>query len=170
MKDNNNLAPFEEPANEGRRVLFVCTGNSCRSQMAEGWCRHIYGDRIQAYSAGLQAQGVNPVAVTVMGEAGVDISKQCSNDLSGYQTQNFDLVITLCGNANDHCPVFPDSHQIHRPFDDPPHMAAQHQEEQQQLECYRQVRDQIKQWMSGLDNLIGSSSDSAETKQGKILC
>ncbi|MCW8885709.1 MAG: arsenate reductase ArsC [Motiliproteus sp.] len=137
-----------------KKVLFVCTGNSCRSQMAEGWCRHVYGDRIQAYSAGLKAQGINPLAVKVMDESGVDISTQRSDDLDPYQQQQFDLVVTLCGHAHEHCPVVADSPLIHQPFDDPPRMASELSDSEQQLNCYRQVRDEIQEWIGGLENLI----------------
>ena len=101
------------------KVLFLCTGNSCRSQMAEGWARHLRGDDIVPYSAGLIAHGLNPRAVKVMAEAGVDISGHQSNSLDEMQGLTFDFVVTVCGHADEHCPAFPGGTKvIYRGFDD----------------------------------------------------
>ena len=89
------------------KVLFLCTGNSCRSQMAEGWARHLKGDVIEPYSAGIEKHGMNPHAVKVMAEAGVDISKHYSKTLEEIGPVQFDYVVTVCGHANEHCPLFP---------------------------------------------------------------
>ena len=89
------------------KILFLCTGNSCRSQMAEGWARQLKGDRLDPYSAGLEKHGLNPHAVNVMAEAGVDISRHHSKTLEEIGPVPFDCVVTVCGHANEHCPIFP---------------------------------------------------------------
>lgn len=137
-----------------KRVLFLCTGNSCRSQMAEGWCRHLYSGRIEAYSAGLEAQGINPFAAKVMGEAGVDISQQHSTRIDHYAGQDFDLVVTVCDHAQQHCPVFHGGRVMHHSFEDPPKLAEQLADEDSKLDCYRTVRDEIHQWMLELENYV----------------
>ncbi|MBN2513076.1 MAG: arsenate reductase ArsC, partial [Sedimentisphaerales bacterium] len=127
------------------KVLFLCTGNSCRSQMAEGWCRHLMGELIEAYSAGIETHGLNPNAVKVMAEAGVDISEHYSKHLNELKTINFDYVITVCDNAYESCPMFPGKTQVmHVGFKDPPKMAKAAKSEQEALDCYRHVRDQIR--------------------------
>ncbi len=148
------------------RVLFLCTGNSCRSQMAEGWCRHLFADSIAAYSAGVEAQGINPLAARVMAEAGVDISAQQSVTLDRYREERFDLVVTVCDHAHDHCPAFKGSRILHRKFDDPPRMAASLPDENQQLDCYRRVRDQIRHWV---DEMGGQFQTATET-EGNTTC
>lgn len=103
------------------KILFLCTGNSCRSQMAEGWARALKSDVVEAYSAGIETHGLNPYAVKVMAEAGVDISAQKSKLVPELPTQEFDYVITVCGNARESCPVFPGKTRVvHVGFDDPP--------------------------------------------------
>ncbi|PCI26918.1 MAG: arsenate reductase [SAR324 cluster bacterium] len=137
---------------EKSKVLFVCTGNSCRSQMAEGWAQHLLGNQLEVYSAGLKAQGINPHAVYVMQEAGIDISKQESNSLDSFSDQHFDYVITVCDHARQHCPSFPGTtHLLHRRFDDPPFLAEAEETEVGALNHYRRVRDEIKDWV--LENL-----------------
>lgn len=102
------------------KVLFLCTGNSCRSQMAEGWARHILGDRIDVYSAGIEAHGMNPHALRVMQEVGIDISGQSSKLASSLREVPFDLVITVCGHADENCPSFlSQARKVHVGFDDP---------------------------------------------------
>jgi arsenate reductase len=133
-------------------ILFLCTGNSCRSQMAEGWCRHLKGGEINAFSAGTAPQGLNSHAVRVMAEAGVDISGQRSKHLDAFKDAALDAVITVCGDAQESCPVVPGSGKvIHAGFPDPPRMAAelaaQGASEEEQLNCYRQVRDQIRDYV-----------------------
>ncbi len=123
------------------RVLFLCTGNSCRSQMAEGWLRHQAGDRFEVFSAGTQPQRVNPDAVRVMQEAGVDISRQQSKSVSKFLGQHFAYVITVCDRANEACPIFPGAGQrLHWPFEDPAHATGS---EVERLAVFRRVRDEI---------------------------
>jgi len=127
------------------KILFLCTGNSCRSQMAEGWVRHLKGDRIEAYSAGIETHGLNPDAVRVMAEAGVDISGQRSKHVSELQEIEFDYVVTVCGHAHESCPLFSGrARAIHMGFDDPPRLAASATTEDERLAPYRRVRDEIR--------------------------
>ncbi|OMH32793.1 arsenate reductase ArsC [Motiliproteus sp. MSK22-1] len=142
------------------QLMFLCTGNSCRSQMAEGWARYLYPETVQVFSAGLEAQGVNPFAVEVMAEVGVDISKQESNSIEQLQSKRFDLVATVCDHAQRHCPVLVGSTMIHHSFDDPPKLAAKLADRELQLDCYRRVRDQIKVWVLGLKTDIHLSKDN----------
>ena len=133
------------------KVLFLCTGNSCRSQMAEGWCRHLKGDCIESYSAGIETHGLNPNAVKVMAEAGVDISGHRSKHLDELKAVDFDYVVTVCDNAHESCPMFPRKTKVvHVGFDDPPRLAKTAKTEQEALECYRQVRDQIRTFVQTL--------------------
>jgi len=127
------------------KVLFLCTGNSCRSQMAEGWARRLKGDRIEAYSAGIETHGLNPDAVRVMAEAGVDISGQRSKHVGELRGIEFDHVVTVCDHAHESCPVFPGKAKvIHVGFDDPPRLAANAKTEEERLAPYRRVRDEIR--------------------------
>jgi arsenate reductase len=135
------------------KILFLCTGNSCRSQMAEGWARHLKGEVIEAYSAGIEKHGMNPLAVKVMAEAGVDISGQRSKLLEELPEQNFDFVITLCDHANESCPYFP-GEIIHQGFPDPPKLAAQARTEEEALVFYRRVRDRIKKYIESLPEAL----------------
>ena len=124
------------------KVLFLCTGNSCRSQIAEGWARHLKGDVIEPYSVGIHPIGVNPRAIKVMAEAGVDISGQKSEHIDELPGIDFDYVITLCDNAREHCPVFGGRAKvIHKPFDDPYFASGS---EEQILTTFRKVRDDIR--------------------------
>lgn len=137
------------------KVLFLCTGNSCRSQMAEGWARSLKGDSIEAYSAGVQTHGMNPNAVAVMAEAGVEINSQHSkhvDDLSGVE---FDYVVTVCDNAAESCPVFRGAARVvHQPFDDPPRLAREAASEAEGLEHYRRVRDEIRNYVATLPGAL----------------
>jgi arsenate reductase (thioredoxin) len=127
------------------KILFLCTGNSCRSQMAEGFCRALAGATIEPYSAGIEAKGLDQRAVRVMAEAGVDISAQQSKTIGTLADMQFDYVITVCGHANETCPVFPGKTKvIHVPFDDPPRLAAGAVTEAEALAHYRRVRDEIR--------------------------
>lgn len=131
-----------------KNVLFLCTGNSCRSQMAEGWARHFHGDAIEAYSAGIEAHGMNPNAMQVMKEAGVDIADQSSKLASALADVPLDLVVTVCGHADENCPAFlSDAKLVHVGFDDPPKLAKQAADEQSALDCYRRVRDEIRDFV-----------------------
>ena len=140
------------------KILFLCTGNSCRSQMAEGWARYLKGDVVEPYSAGIETHGLNPSAVHVMGEAGVDISAHCSKLLSDLKDIKFDYVVTVCGHANENCPVFPGKVKIiHVGFDDPPKLAKEAETEEQALDCYRRVRDEIKNFVQKLPTALNES-------------
>ena len=133
------------------KILFLCTGNSCRSQMAEGWARHLKSNSIQAFSAGLEANGLNLKAVQVMQEEGVDITQQKSQRIEEVETIPFDFVITVCGHADKNCPVFSCSTRvIHRGFDDPPKLEKKAKNEKEALSHYRRVRDEIKAYIETL--------------------
>jgi arsenate reductase (thioredoxin) len=124
------------------RVLILCTGNSARSQMAEGLLRHEAGDRFEVFSAGVEPSAVRPLAVRVMLELGIDISRQRSKSVDEFAGQEFDYVITVCDHANERCPVFPGkTKRIHWSFDDP---AATAGGEVAQLSVFRRVRDEIR--------------------------
>ena len=132
-------------------ILFLCTGNSCRSQMAEGWARHLKAALIDAYSAGTNPSALNPDAVRVMSEAGVDISRQRSKHVSELADVPFDYVITVCDHAHESCPVFPGRTTIiHRGFDDPPRLAEHAATEDERLAPYRRVCDEIRAWVATL--------------------
>ena len=130
-------------------VLFLCTGNSCRSQMAEGFARKLWGDRINVYSAGIEAHGMNPRAMKVMAEVGVPIDAQHSKHVSEIKGVEFDDVITVCGHADEACPMLPGkAKRIHRGFDDPPKLARDAKSEEEALAHYRRVRDQIRRYVA----------------------
>lgn len=134
-----------------QKILFLCTGNSCRSQMAEGWTRALKGDVIEAYSAGIETHGLNSNAVKVMSEAGVDISKHHSKNVKELMDVPFDYVVTVCGHANETCPMFPGKAKVvHVGFDDPPALAKQAGTEEEALDCYRRVCDEIRAFVETL--------------------
>jgi arsenate reductase len=138
-----------------QKVLFLCTGNSCRSQMAEGWTRYLKGDEIEPYSAGIETHGLNPSAVKVMAEAGVDISRQRSQHVDDFGEVDFDSVVTVCGHANENCPFFPGTTRVvHVGFDDPPKLAEACGTEEEKLDCYRRVRDQIRDFVQTLPGAL----------------
>lgn len=144
---------------EKLRILFLCTGNSCRSQMAEGWARHLKGDAIDPCSAGIEIHGLNPNAVKVMAEVGVDISGHTSKHVDVLKDINLDAVVTVCGHAHETCPFFPGHCKVvHVGFDDPPKMAEELAEkggsEEDQLNCYRKVRDEIRKFIETLPNSL----------------
>jgi arsenate reductase len=136
------------------KVLFLCTGNSCRSQMAEGWARTLKADAIDAYSAGIETHGLNPQAVKVMAEAGVDISSQRSKNIAELMDVPLDYVVTMCGHANETCPMFlsktSNAKVVHVGFDDPPKLAQAARTQQEALDCYRRVRDEIRAFIETL--------------------
>jgi arsenate reductase len=133
------------------KILFLCTGNSCRSQMAEGWARKLKGDQLEAYSAGIETHGLNPNAVKVMAEAGVDISKHKSRHVDELKDVPFDYVITVCGHANENCPIFPRKAKVvHVGFDDPPRLAKNAANQEEALGHYRRVRDEIRHFIEAL--------------------
>jgi len=123
-----------------KRVLFLCTGNSARSQMAEGLLRHKAGDRFEVFSAGTHPKGMHPRSIDVMKEIGIDISKQTSKDVASYANRKFDYVITVCDRAKQECPVFPGAEPIHWGFDDPADASQDNQ-----VAVFRRVRDEIRQ-------------------------
>ncbi|MEK7470260.1 MAG: arsenate reductase ArsC [Planctomycetota bacterium] len=138
------------------KVLFLCTGNSCRSQMAEGWARRLKADSIEAYSAGIKASGLNAEAVRVMAEAGVDISGQKSKTAEALRDVAFDYVVTVCGNAHETCPVWlgKKAKVVHAGFDDPPALARRAKSEGEALEIYRRVRDEIATFVRSLPGAL----------------
>ncbi|MCJ2163501.1 MULTISPECIES: arsenate reductase ArsC [unclassified Pseudodesulfovibrio] len=133
-------------------ILFLCTGNSCRSQMAEGWAAHLKPDAFTAYSAGVETHGLNPFAVKVMAEAGVDISNNASKLVTDLpEGVEFEYVVTVCGHANENCPYFPAKTKVvHVGFDDPPSLTRNLSDEEEILTVYRRVRDEIKEFVQGL--------------------
>jgi arsenate reductase (thioredoxin) len=144
-------------------VLFLCTGNSCRSQMAEGWARQLKSDAIEAYSAGVQPSTLNADAVRAMAEAGVDISGHRSKHIGELADIPFDYVVTVCDHAYETCPVCPGGAKIvHRAFDDPPRLAEGAATEEERLAPYRRVRDEIREFVAQLPaNLGGANERSA---------
>ncbi len=133
------------------KILFLCTGNSCRSQMAEGWAKHLKSDEIEACSAGIETHGLNSNAVQVMKEVGVDISGNKSKLATDLKDIAFDYVVTVCGHANETCPFFPGQTKIvHVGFDDPPKLAESAKNEEEALGHYRRVRDEIKAFVENM--------------------
>ena len=134
-----------------QKILFLCTGNSCRSQMAEGWCRHLKCEYYDVYSAGIETHGLNPNAVKVMAESGVDISTHRSQLVAEYAGFHFDTVVTVCGHAHEHCPLFSQAtHIFHVGFDDPPALAKTAETEAEILHHYRRIRDEIRDFVATL--------------------
>ncbi len=137
------------------KVLFLCTANSCRSQMAEGWARALKADKIEPWSAGVESQGLDLRAVTVMAEAGVDISAQRSKHVSEVLDVPFDVVVTVCDDANERCPILPRPvRRVHVGFDDPPRLARSARGEDEALGHYRRVRDEIRAFVEGLPDSL----------------
>lgn len=145
----------KEEAQGKIRVLYLCTGNSCRSQMAEAWTRRLKSDRIEAYSAGVAPKGVDPRAVRAMAEAGIDISGQASKSIDALGNLEFDYVITLCDNAREACPFFPAKTRVlHVGFDDPPRLAEGSRSEEETMAHYRRVRDEIAKFVENLPGAL----------------
>ena len=134
------------------KILFLCTGNSCRSQMAEGWARALKGDVLEAYSAGIETHGLNSNAVRIMAEAGVDISAHRSKRVDELDAVPFDVVVTVCGHANETCPTWlgQKARVVHAGFDDPPKLAKTAKSEEEALDHYRRVRDEIRTYINSL--------------------
>ncbi len=133
------------------KILFLCTGNSCRSQMAEGWTRFLKNDVIEACSAGIETHGLNSNAVSVMAEKNVDISKHRSMVIIEFDLDALDYIITLCGHAHETCPYAPPACKIiHVGFEDPPFLARGLTDENKILDCYRKVRDEIEEFVKTL--------------------
>ena len=148
------------------KILYLCTGNSCRSQMAEGWTRAIKGDQVEAYSAGIEAHGLDPRARAVMAEAGIDISGQVSKNLETFRNITFDVVITVCDKARETCPFFSGAKKmLHVGFSDPPVMAnmlaLQGADDEAQYNCYRRVRDEIKAFVETLPKSLETKESPA---------
>lgn len=140
------------------KILFLCTGNSCRSQMAEAWARHLHGERLEPCSAGVAPNRLDPRAVTVMGEVGVDLAGYRPKHLDEVLPAGVDWVVTVCDHANEACPVFPGKvRRLHVGFDDPPRLAAEASSEEEALAVYRRVRDEIRDLVETLpERLFGS--------------
>lgn len=141
------------------KILFLCTGNSCRSQMAEGWAKYLLRDEVEAFSAGIETHGLNPNAVKVMAEAGVDISGHKSQNSLEFKDVDFDVVVTVCSHADENCPVYlKQGTNVHVGFPDPPalarDLAAKGASEEEQLNCYRRVRDEIRDFIQTLPGSI----------------
>lgn len=147
------------------KILYLCTGNSCRSQMAEGWTRTLKSDSIEPYSAGIETHGLNQTAVEVMAEAGVDISRHTSKHIDTFKDMTFDAVITVCDNARETCPFLPGAQKkLHVGFADPPAMAqelaAKGADLEEQRKCYRLVRDEIRAFVETLPDSLDRQEDS----------
>lgn len=154
------------------RVLFLCTGNSCRSQMAEGWARHLLGDRVDACSAGTEPHGLNRLAVRAMREAGVDISSCTSKLVGACSPETLDLVVTVCGHAHENCPVFlsrnPRTRVVHRGFDDPPKLAMNAANDDEAMPHYRRVRDEIRAFIEDLPGLLDERTAAQQPPKGAM--
>ncbi|MEN9600247.1 MAG: hypothetical protein RL596_2571 [Bacteroidota bacterium] len=130
--------------NAAKKILVLCTGNSCRSQIAEGYLKHFAGEKAEIYSAGVETHGVNPRAIATMREDGIDISMHSSNNMEEYRGIDFDYVITVCDNARERCPFFPSSAQkFHYNFPDPAKAVGSAEEIMQE---FREVREMIKRY------------------------
>jgi arsenate reductase (thioredoxin) len=136
-------------------VLFLCTGNACRSQIAEAWARHLKADVVEPYSAGTHPRGIDLLAVKVMAEVGLDISAQPSKALRDVSHIPFAYVVTVCSDAHESCPVFPGHAKVvHVGFDDPPRLAAYARNEEEALTHYRRVRDEIRAFIEQLPDVL----------------
>ena len=145
------------------KVLFLCTGNSCRSQIAEGWARHLKSDIIEPYSAGISPGAINTIAITVMAEVGVDISAQTSKHVDSLRETNFDYVVTMCDNARQNCPAWPSkSRLVHRHFEDPSFMTGT---EEQIMAAFRKVCGQIKDFVGKMPQNLKESAKKHREQQ-----
>ena len=143
------------------KLLFLCTGNACRSQMAEGWTRYLHGDDIKLWSAGVAPAGVDSRAITVMAESGIDISDHTSKHVDSLLKVPFDYVITVCDSAAEACPVFPGNvSTLHRGFSDPPLLAAGAASDEEALAPYRRVRDDIRRFVLHLPDHLKTGKSS----------
>lgn len=138
-----------------KKILFLCTGNSCRSQMAEGFAKKYFGDKFDIYSAGIEKHGMNQRAIKVMSERGVDLSTHTSKTLEDLGQIHFDIVFTVCGHANENCPLFLGKAKVkHVGFDDPPKLTLGMTDEEEILTHYRRVRDEIESFTKNLDQYL----------------
>lgn len=135
-------------------ILFLCTGNSCRSQMAEGWGKMLKGSKYNFYSAGIKKHGLNQMAVEVMQEVGIDISGHESNLIEELAVDEFDYIVTVCSDAHETCPFVENSKIIHKGFDDPPRLVKDAKSEKEVLEIYRRVRDEIKEFVQNIEEIL----------------
>ena len=150
------------------KILFLCTGNSCRSQMAEAWTRKLHPARFEAYSAGTDPGHLDPRAVRVMAEAGIDMSSHRSKPVEELAGMNFDWVVTVCDSAREGCPVFPGTvRRIHADFDDPPRLAAGASSEEAALAPYRRVREQIRDYVAKLPGRAGAGGSADGPSPGR---
>ena len=140
-----------------KNVLFLCTGNSCRSQMAEGWGKALKSEKFNFFSAGTKKHGLNPRAVQVMKEAGVDISAHSSNTTDELGEIEMDFVFTVCSDAHENCPYFPGGKIVHVGFDDPPRMTRDMSDEEEVITVYRRVRDEIKEMVFNIETYMGEA-------------
>ncbi len=137
--------------------MFLCTGNSCRSQMAEGICRHLWGQNFNVYSAGTKKHGMNERAIKVMSELGIDISSHYSKTVEELPPVTFDYVVTVCDAAKETCPYFPGGKVVHMGFQDPPTITKDMTDEEEILKVYRRVRDEINDTIKNLSTKLGDS-------------
>ena len=141
-----------------KRILFLCTGNSCRSQMAEGWCRHFWGKRYECHSAGTHKHGMNARAVQTMKEAGVDISTHYSKTTDELPNEKYDFIVTVCDAAKASCPYFPGGKIVHVGFQDPPRLTKDMKDETEIMKVYDRVRDEIKSAIQRLPEILGDTA------------
>ncbi len=147
------------------RILFLCTGNSCRSQMAEGWARHLLGDQVEAYSAGTAVRGLDLRAVRVMAEAGVDIAAQRAKHVDELRDVPLDYAVTVCDRARESCPLFPARTKVvHVGFDDPPRLAQDAKSEEEALGHYRRVRDEIREFVRQLPEILALTKPNSRER------
>lgn len=145
-------------ADEKKKILFVCTGNACRSQIAEAWGKKYLEPEFEIYSGGSTCHGIDPVAAMVMAEAGIDISNQSSKRVTDILHKKYDFVILLCSSAEKNLPEFsPDTIFISKEFDDPPHFSSRSEAGSDVLSNYRRVRDEIRQFVCDLPNLLAQN-------------
>lgn len=137
-----------------KNIMFLCTGNSCRSQMAEGWARKYWGDEFNVFSAGTKKHGMNERAIKVMKEAGVDISAHYSKTTEELPKVTFDYVVTVCDHAHENCPYFPGGKVVHIGFQDPPALTKEMTNEEEILTVYRRVRDEIEAFIKDMKKVL----------------
>lgn len=138
-----------------KNIMFLCTGNSCRSQMAEGFCRKYWGHVFNVYSAGTKKHGMNERAMRVMNEAGIDISSHYSKTVDELPQKIFQYVVTVCDNAHENCPFFPGGQVVHMGFQDPPAVTKNMDNEEEILKVYRRIRDEIEVSIKKLPKVLG---------------
>ena len=140
--------------NEMKNILFLCTGNSCRSQMAEGWAKKFHGEKYNIFSAGTKKHGLNPYAVKVMAEVDVDLNLHHSKTTEELPDVTMDYIFTVCSDAHENCPFFPGGKTIHTGFDDPPRLTKEMKNEDEILKVYRRVRDEIKETIIKIEEYL----------------